>query len=561
MPQADGMGTIDSQARRRGRRRPTRRGRGTDEPAHPAGMASTTDRGSGPKMTLYSIKKGENRTMKTMKKIGALTIVMMMVLAMSTSVFAQTITITPPSGIDATTSNSYDIYKVFDATVDATDNTKVNYTLCAGDTLSAAMTAAGFFVDDGGNVHYGTFTEAENGTYMVGGKKGNITEKTELADDAIAAIAAYVTDSDKVDTATSTGTANAVSKDLPNGYYYITTTTGTVVTIDSNNNTTPVQDKNTIPGPPDKSITDASSMDEAGQNAIAEVGKVVTFPVTIEKVKGAKNYVFHDTMTTGFVYNNDVVVKVGESTIAPSTTVNTDADNETFTVGATGTDTLTLTFDNDWLAGLTDGTKISITYSAQVTSDALSVNAAENTATLEYGNGSKTEGDTVKVYNAKFTVNKTDGTAALPGAGFVVKNSAGKYYKLNPKAEADDAATVGLNEAAGPYVTWVDAIADATEYVSAADGTVGPFTGLADGTYTLEEKTVPTGYNKAADSTFEIKAADFSQGNLEQSSTVINNKGTELPSTGGIGTTILYIVGSLLVLGAGVVLVTKRRMN
>jgi LPXTG-motif cell wall-anchored protein len=77
----------------------------------------------------------------------------------------------------------------------------------------------------------------------------------------------------------------------------------------------------------------------------------------------------------------------------------------------------------------------------------------------------------------------------------------------------------------------------------------------------LVESTVPQGYNKAADSTFTIAGNDYTTTNLEQTTTVTNQSGTELPSTGGIGTTIFYIIGAILVIGAGVVLVTRRRMN
>ena len=87
------------------------------------------------------------------------------------------------------------------------------------------------------------------------------------------------------------------------------------------------------------------------------------------------------------------------------------------------------------------------------------------------------------------------------------------------------------------------------------------FTGLANGTYTLVEKTVPAGYNKAADSTFTISEGNYTATNLEQTSTVINEAGSVLPSTGGIGTTIFYAIGAVLVIGAGIVLVTRRRMN
>ena len=87
------------------------------------------------------------------------------------------------------------------------------------------------------------------------------------------------------------------------------------------------------------------------------------------------------------------------------------------------------------------------------------------------------------------------------------------------------------------------------------------FTGLANGTYTLIEKTVPAGYNKAADSTFTVAEHNYTAANLEQTAEVTNNSGSELPATGGIGTTIFYIIGAILVIGAGVVLVTRRRMR
>ena len=450
--------------------------------------------------------------MKKMRKIFALLIAMVMVLGMSTMVFAAgtgSITITPPDGVDTTQTITYKIYKVFDADG---NGSAISYKLVSGKTTAPA----GFTVDTAGNVTYAGTAGA-----------------TELTQADIDAIAAYVANDDPVATVTSTGGAAAVAENLPNGYYYITTTTGTVVTIDSTNPSAQVEDKNIVPGV-DKTITGASSMDEDGKKALAQVGTVVDYKAEITVGKGQKGYVFKDTMGTGLTY-------VANSLTVAGMTADTD-----YTLEVSGQN-ITVTFKDDAIKGLAQDSKITVTYQATVTSDALTVNAAKNTATISYGNNSEftSEPSETEVYNAKFTVTKKDGNnQPLADAGFVIKNADNKYYKLD-----------------NGVVTWVDTIDAADEHKSDAQGAVPAFTGLADGTYTLIEKTVPAGYNKAADSTFTIAKGDYTTTNLEQTATVTNNSGEELPSTGGIGTTIFYIIGAILVIGAGVVLVTRRRMN
>lgn len=114
------------------------------------------------------------------------------------------------------------------------------------------------------------------------------------------------------------------------------------------------------------------------------------------------------------------------------------------------------------------------------------------------------------------------------------------------------------------------------------------FSGIDAGVYKLVETTTPTGYNTLEDQIFTITAtheleadnpkltaltgadgAEFTMtaqksGNDftgELTADIENKQGAELPSTGGIGTTIFYILGAILVLGAGIVLVTRRRMS
>ena len=456
--------------------------------------------------------------MKNMKKIVALLLATVMVMAMSMSVFAAgtgSITITPPADVDDSVDITYTIYKVFDADA-SEDGSKISYKLVDGKTTAPA----GFKVDEAGNVTYA-------------GAEGT----TDLTQTDIDAIAAYVAGDTPVATVTTKGSTAAVAKDLPNGYYYITTTTGSVVTIDSTKPNATVDDKNIVPGV-EKVISatdpDYGSYDADGKKALAQVGTEVEYTATITVGKGQLGYVFKDTLGTGLEY-------VANSLTVAGMTAGTD-----YTLTVDG-QKITVEFEDDSIKGLAQGAEIAVTYKAKVTSAALQDNPAKNTATISYGNNSQytSEPSEAEVYNAKISVIKNDDQEEpLEGAGFVLKNADGKYYKF-----ADGA------------VTWVDAEADATEYTSGADGKLdGEFTGLADGTYTLVEKTVPAGYNKAADKEITIAKGDYSEDNLKQEATVVNKSGSVLPSTGGIGTTMFYVVGSILVIGAVVVLISKRRM-
>ena len=485
--------------------------------------------------------------MKHARKLASLLLALVMVFALSATAFAATVTKTPedltglasitvdlpavPSG--ATAKNEYKIYKVFDATLSS--DYKISYTLVAGKTDAPA----GFTVDANGYVTYSG-------------------SDTELTSSDITAIKGYVTNSMLVATIETTQADKSFTvAGLPYGYYYITTTTGSVVTVNSTMPNASVRDKNTVPSL-DKTIKGATgTIDATGKKAIARVGTDVTYTATITVGTGAENYVFHDKMGTGLSYNNDLVVKAGGNVV--------DISKYETTPVADG-DTLTVTFKNDYISTLEVGTTITLTYTAKITNAALTVNPEKNTAYLDYGH---TPGDNstpkkeTEVFSAKITVYKQDSESKpLAGAGFVLRNADGKYYKFTEATENTPAKV--------EWVTVTGKLEEAitggtiTEHVSAVannQAVVGPFQGLSDGTYTLVESTVPAGYTKATDTTVTINGSDYTATNLEQTKTIENKAGTLLPSTGGMGTTIFYVLGSILAVGAIVLLVTKKRMS
>ena len=441
---------------------------------------------------------------------------------------------TLPEGSTAT--NTYKVYRVFDAT---SNGTNISYKLNANhinETDPAKKVPAGFSVDAGGNVKY-------DGT------------GTELSDDDINAIKAYVTDKDIVATVTTDANDhNFTLQNLPYGYYYISTTTGTLVTVDSTNPNVTVQDKNEVPTL-DKKITGvtAGSLDADGKKALAQVGTTVNYKATITIGKAAEGYVFHDDMSSGLALVTDSIKVDDNDDDVAKPVVDTDYTLSTNTAD----DTIYIEFDDTYIGKLAKGTVITVSYDATVTSDALTYNSEDgkNTASLDYAHStgiSSTPIKETKVHNAKLTVTKVEpieGSTSeykpLAGAGFVLKNAAGKFYQK-------DTSTGKL------IVNWVDE-KDATELLTTEASNILEFTGLPNGTYTLIEKTIPGGYNQAPNEEFTIAGNDYAKDNLEKATTVVNNKGIELPSTGGMGTVAFAVVGLIVMAGAAITLIIKKR--
>lgn len=434
-----------------------------------------------------------------------------------------------PEGSTAT--NTYKVYRVFDATSDGS-STNISYKLNEHHTTAPT----GFSVDAGGNVKY-------DGT------------GTELSEADINAIKAYVTDADIVATVeTDANDRKFTLSNLPYGYYYISTTTGTLVTVDSTNPNVTVQDKNEVPTL-DKKITGvtAGSLDADGKKALAQVGTTVHYESTIKIGKGADGYVFHDDMGSGLaLVTGSIVVDDNDDDI------DKPAAGTDYILSTTKSDdTIYIEFKNEYTGALKEGKIITISYDAIVTSGALTYNSEDgkNTASLDYGHSTGINSTPIKeteVHNAKLTVTKvepiegsTNEYKPLAGAGFVLKNAAGKFYQK-------DTSTGKL------IVNWVDE-KDATELLTTEASNILEFTGLPNGTYTLIEKTIPGGYNQAPNEVFTIAGNDYTKDNLEKATRVVNNKGIELPSTGGMGTVAFAVVGLIVMAGAAITLIIKKR--
>lgn len=212
-------------------------------------------------------------------------------------------------------------------------------------------------------------------------------------------------------------------------------------------------------------------------------------------------------------------------------------------------------------------TTITITYKAKVTKDAIFETVSTNTAKLDADNNPSIGQDTVEVYNYQLSIDKfigdkndpnaTSGTA-LQGAVFSIYENAdatGSPLRFVPHSNADKTET---------YYTLADADETAnvvTELTTDAQGNID-IRGLADATYYIKEVKAPNGYNLLED-IIEFKPTVGTDGHTATNVTVPvpNYAGSTLPSTGGMGTTMIYIAGAILMVGAAIIFVTNKRMK
>lgn len=480
--------------------------------------------------------------MKHMKRFVALFAALALVLAMAVPAFADTAatgSITIKNAIEGTT---YTAYKIFDLDyVDATTTTKASYAYKADDNWKAFVTGTGA---GAAYVDYNEKTRA-------------VTAKDEFTKEQAPAFAkealAYAKSKSEITGVTVTADASGKVKftELPFGYYVVDTPMGALCVLDSTIPNVNVDEKNEVPSVEKK--VKAGNTYEASNTA--KIGDTVEFETKINVKKGAANYVLHDKMDAGLTLDSasiKVTVDGDDDDVTSDTTKCTIK-----TTGMTDADcTFEIEFADTYVAelGLADKT-IVVTYNATLNSNAVVGGTGNKNETyLKYGNSNDTTHSMTTTYTYEFDVVKTnDADQLLEGAVFSLYTS-------------EDAPTPMNLVAVGTGVYRLATTGDAATVTTFTAGKV-TIQGLANGNYYLEEITAPKGYNKLDHrERITIDNADLKATTTENTYTdggvkVENKAGTTLPGTGGIGTTIFYLIGGGLMVAAAVLLIAKKRME
>lgn len=347
-----------------------------------------------------------------------------------------------------------------------------------------------------------------------------------------------------------------VFDNLKPGYYLLDTTLGTLCSLDTANPDVIVAEKNEVPDI-DKQVQEDSDQSWGTENT-AQIGDTVNFKTTIHAKKGAQGYVLHDAMSAGLTLNtNSIKVQAGGSNL-------TAGDYTVSTTGLNDGCDFEITFSQTYLDTITGNTDIVVTYSAVLNEDAkIYSDPNTNKTKLNYGDSSTfetTEKET-KTYSFSFDVIKTDGNKKLlTGA---------KFELYDAKKNGNKIALV--DEGKGIYRVATSEEQTAENFTSAVME-AGKVTvkGLdANTTYWLEETKAPDGYNKLAERVEvaiqgENLSATLNNDNTEWVSGgvhIVNKTGSLIPSTGGMGTTVLYMAGGVLVIAAGALLIFRKRMH
>ena len=334
---------------------------------------------------------------------------------------------------------------------------------------------------------------------------------------------------------------------------------------------------------------------------------IASIPNNIESYDEYK-FVFHDTLSNAFTLERDSIkVFVAEGTAA---TVEQFApqDADLYQVAVEGQSfTLTIPDINQLDAHGNPANYVIITYSATLNQNAeIGLDGNENTAYLEFSNDPNGDGlgrtaeDTVIVFTYELAGTKVDGEtqAALKNAQFVLLNRAKTEAAVVVGGKVTEWVKVDTDAAAGDvqmpetYEDWFTLNQQHNGLIlTSAENGLFNIAGLDDGTYYLREIQAPAGYNLLEEDVKLVITADTENGQGWNSGiaadaltgltiavndgaaqdgdldtgvvnvTVENNGGATLPETGGMGTTLFYIIGGLLVVGAGVLLVVRIRMK
>lgn len=493
-----------------------------------------------------------------MKKVLSVLTALVLVLALAIPAFAGNITIKPNDKVTSLAGRTFTAYKVLNAT---RTGDKIVYSVPDG----AKDFMAEKFSIDKDDIAF---------SYKVAQAIEKLTDDARMtfAADVLEAIRTSKIKNVTNKTGSLNDSGNYVISDLEEGYY-IVKDSGTETPVSALMFTTTDEeivikaDKPSV----EKKIDGDNDTDDSTTGLVdyntAAIGDDVPFVITstVPSTNGYKSYkmIFTDTLSKGLTYNaNSLDVTATKDGSVETLTKDTD-----YTVMQDG-QVITFKFENvkGW-----DGKKIDIKYTAKVNNNAvIGTSGNENKVNLEYSNNptqesssEKTPDDKTRTFVTEFKLVKVDANdnSKLAGVEFELTGT-----KLNTVlvTDADGNRTVQVTEENVKITVKTD-----------ANGEI-KFTGLAAGEYTLTETKPLEGYNILSEPIkitigWTAPADDNSactwtySDNVDTSGniatiTVENQGGAELPSTGGIGTTIFYVVGGLLVVGAAVLLVTRRKV-
>ena len=488
-----------------------------------------------------------------MKRVVSTLLALVLVLALAgTAAAAGEGSITIDNAVKGKT---YTIYRIFDLDSHNEDYQALNYKVSAK--------WAAFFAEGAEGLNYVDIDELGYVTWK---------ENASAADFAAKAIAFAKAQNITNDGQKTADSSTVAFTGLDLGYYLVQSDLGALCSLDTTMPDVTIKEKNSEPTVEKKVKEDSTGA--FGETNDADIGQTVDFETTITVVDGQpKGYVLHDTMSAGLTFNGMVEVKIGERILTAGTdyTLVTDGLNDGCTFEVRFIDDKDENGNATGSHALKPNDVVTVTYSATVNANAVVGDKGNpNTTKLNYTEGSTTTKETPesKTYTyvwefdvLKYNTMKENAETPLAGAKFVLyKTVDGKNYYVKATN--------------GKVTGWTETKAEGTVFETPADGKF-TISGLDADTYYLEEVEAPAGYNMLAkpvevtikatiEPTTNVGTATVTyDGNSTDTGTVkIENKtGVELPSTGGVGTTIFYVIGGLLMAVAVVLLVTKKKMS
>lgn len=500
--------------------------------------------------------------MKHTRQFFALVLALVLTLGLCATAFAEdakpgSITISNPAQ-----GKTYEVFKLLDVVEDESDleNNGFIYKL-TGDAWATFITT----VQDGSGENYFNLFENGGTKYVLANEnlKGGIADfaakaKTYAEANKLAPI--------KTAKAEAEGALKIDGLDL--GYYLVRSDLGILCSLDTTAPNAEVKEKN------EATVIVKNVEDTTKKQNVAEIGTYVKFTIRITvNDKAPVNYKLVDEMTEGltFVKNETypLTVTVNENTL--------DAANYKVTE-TTEPRGFTLAFNNNAEGSasiLKTGDVVTVTYYAQINENAKIADEANvNKAKVEYGTNSHTEYDQTETYVWKMNIVKYTMKKAADSDQATEEKLAGATFQLSrDEAGAQVIKLVKVNDTTYRLAlpTEIDTAVDTITTGKTGELVIN---GLADGTYYLTETKAPRGYNLLREPVKVKIDHTTANGKLTETSFVANqtetdtsgvvkvenNAGAELPSTGGIGTTAFYVLGSAMALGAVILMVTKKRM-